>query len=40
LLSKQITMPYAQESLSAMAEDGIKLAAEVCLRTENYIARR
>jgi fructokinase len=40
LLSKQITMPYNQESLSAMAEGGIKLAAEVCLRTENYIARR
>jgi len=40
LLSKQITMPYDQESLSLMAEGGIKLAAEVCLRTENYIARR
>jgi fructokinase len=40
LISKHITKPYNQETLSAMAEDGIKLAAEVCLRTENYIARR
>jgi len=40
LLSQQIAKPYNQESLSAMAEGGIKLAAEVCLRTENYIARR
>ena len=40
LISKQITTPYTEESLSAMAEGGIQLAAEVCLRTENYIARR
>ena len=40
LISKQISKPYNQESLSAMAEGGIKLAVEVCLRTENYIARR
>ena len=40
LISKHISKPYHQESLSAMAEGGIKLAAEVCLRTENYIARR
>jgi len=40
LISKQISKPFNQESLTAMAEGGIKLAAEVCLRTENYIARR
>jgi len=40
LLSNHITKPYDQDSLSALAGEGIKLAVEVCLRTENYIARR
>jgi len=40
LISKQLSKPYALDSLSVMAEEGIKLAVEVCLRTENYIARR
>jgi fructokinase len=40
LISKHISKPFNQESLFAMAEEGIKLAVEVCLRSENYIARR
>ena len=40
LISNQLSKPFALESLTAMAEEGIKLAVEVCLRTENYIARR
>lgn len=40
LISQQISKPYILEALSAMAEEGIKLAVEVCLRSENYIARR
>jgi fructokinase len=40
LISKQISKPFNHESITAMAEGGIKLAAEVCLRTKNYIARR
>ncbi len=40
LISKQLSKPFTLESLSTMAGEGIKLAVEVCLRTENYIARR
>ena len=40
LISKQLSKPWNQASLEAMAEEGIKLSAEVCLRSENYIARR
>lgn len=40
LISNHPAKPYSRESISAMAVEGIELAAEVCLRTENYIARR
>ena len=40
LISNHPAKPYSQNSISAMAMDGIELASEVCLRTENYIARR
>ena len=40
LISNQLSAPYLQESLSSMAAEGIKLSVEVCLRNENYIARR
>lgn len=40
LISNNPSKPYSRESISAMAVQGIELAAEVCLRTENYIARR
>ena len=40
LISNHLAKPYSRESISAMAAEGIELASEVCLRTENYIARR
>ena len=40
LISNDISNQYKKESLAVMANEGIKLAVEVCLRTENYIARR
>ena len=40
LISNKFSKPYSQEAISAMADEGIKLSVEVCLRTENYIARR
>lgn len=40
LILNHPSKPYSQESISAMAVQGTELAAEVCLRTENYIARR
>ncbi|MDP4291343.1 MAG: carbohydrate kinase [Bacteroidota bacterium] len=40
IISGKYTKPWNPESLHAMARKGIELSKEVCLRTENYIARR
>jgi fructokinase len=40
LLSQEIKMPFTSADILSMAQHGIALASEVCLRTENYIARR
>jgi len=40
VLSQAIKKPFITSDILAMAHEGIALASEVCLRTENYIARR
>ena len=40
VLSQAIKKPFTEQDILMMAEQGIALASEVCLRTENYIARR
>lgn len=40
LLSQSIKKPFTTSNILTMAQQGIALASEVCLRTENYIARR
>lgn len=40
LLSQAIKRPFSTPDIFTMAQQGIALASEVCLRTENYIARR
>ena len=40
VLSQAIKKPFTIPDILTMAQQGIALASEVCLRTENYIARR